>query len=68
MPSGGAHLGALGLPDVLECLDLPDCFGEVPADRRGQHFHCLNDSVGVDDEPSPNVDSGVLIVDVVDPA
>ena len=68
MPSGGTHLGALGLPDVLECLDLPYGLGKVPAYGRSQYFHGLNDTVGIDYEPAPDVDAAGLVVDVVYPA
>jgi hypothetical protein len=37
---------------MLEGLDLADGLGELSSHRRGEYFHGLDHTIGVDDEPT----------------
>lgn len=51
---------------MLERLDLTDQFGHASPYGRGQHFHGLDDSVGVDQETAPDVHSRRVIIDSIE--
>lgn len=50
---------------MLKRLDLPDCFLDIPAHRRGQDFKALDDAIGVDNKPSPGFYTGIPVVNSI---
>ena len=67
-PPGRRRLGAAAGADDLVGLDLSDGLGDPAAHRRRQDLHGLDDAVGIDDEPTAQLDPLLLVVDAVGPA
>ncbi len=65
LPAGRGGLGALALADELIGLDLAKAFQDIAAHGRGEHFHGLDDTVRIDDEPAPNIHAAVLVIDTI---
>lgn len=50
---------------MLKGLDLSNQFLGVAPNLGRQHFHCTDDEIRVDDEPTTNIDAGSLIVHAI---
>ena len=53
---------------MLEGLNLTDKFRDIPSNRRGKNFHCLNDAIRINNEASPDIDTTSFIVNTVSSA
>ena len=53
-------------PHMLERLDLADQFGHAAPHGWGQHFHGLDDPVGIDQETAPDVQPRRIIIDSIE--
>jgi hypothetical protein len=51
---------------MLEGLHLAYKLRYVSSDGRGKHLHGLDDSIGIDDETTPDVHPRLFIIDTVD--
>jgi len=63
-PEGAASVPLL-FPDQLECLDLAQGFGHMPAHGRSENLVCLDHPLRIDDEPAPVFDARIFIIDTV---
>ena len=66
LPTRGCDFFAFRLADKLKGLDLADRLFNVPADRRGEDFHALYYSVGIDNETAADIHARFFIINPID--
>lgn len=65
LPSGRADFVAASSANFAESANLSDHLRYISTDRRGQDLRGLNHAIRVNNEPSADVDIGILIKDSV---
>jgi hypothetical protein len=60
-PPGWRSFSAFALPDQLEGLHLPDGFLNISPYWRSKYLITLHYTLGIDDEPSASLDTGIFI-------
>lgn len=64
-PSGRADFATTGRPDLAESTDLTEHLRDIPSHWRSKDLGRLDDAVGIDNEPSSDIDIGIFVEHVV---
>jgi len=62
LPAGWCGLIAIGLSNMLECLDLPDKFTHISTHRRCQYFNGLDYSIRINNKAAAYFNTSLLII------